>query len=118
MKQNIRVKQVLRHHLKELGPMTYEEKSVSVVFVILVSLWFFRAPGFMTGWGNLLADKFNSDPSKDITISDSTAAMIIVALLFTLPKEVNIIYLGDQKEIFIKIQLIILRDHYHVFVFI
>ena len=74
----------------------------------------------MTGWGNLLADKFNSDPSKDITISDSTAAMIIVALLFTLPKEVNIIYLGDQKEIFIpqKIQLIILRDHYHVFVFI
>ena len=80
--------------------MTYEEKSVSVVFVILVSLWFFRAPGFMTGWGNLLADKFNSDPSKDITISDSTAAMIIVALLFTLPKEVNIIYLGDQKEIF------------------
>ena len=90
MKQNIRVKQVLRHHLKELGPMTYEEKSVSVVFVILVSLWFFRAPGFMTGWGNLLSDKFNSDPLKDITISDSTAAMIIVALLFTLPKEVNI----------------------------
>ena len=98
MKQNIRVKQVLRHHLKELGPMTYEEKSVSVVFVILVSLWFFRAPGFMTGWGNLLADKFNSDPSKDITISDSTAAMIIVALLFTLPKEVNIIYLGGSER--------------------
>ena len=95
MKQNIRVKQVLRHHLKELGPMTYEEKSVSVVFVMLVSFWFFRAPGFMTGWGNLLSDKFNTDPLKDITISDSTAAMIIVALLFTLPKEVNIIYLAD-----------------------
>ena len=92
--------------------MTYEEKSVSVVFVILVSLWFFRAPGFMTGWGNLLSDKFNTDPLKDITISDSTAAMIIVALLFTLPKEVKIICLGDYKKNFI---LNILRDQYQFF---
>ena len=68
--------------------MTYEEKSVSVAFLILVSCWFFRAPGFMTGWGDVLTDKFAKDPTKEIKISDSTAAVVIIALLFALPKEV------------------------------
>jgi sodium-dependent dicarboxylate transporter 2/3/5 len=89
-KQNFQVKQILRYHLDELGPMTYEEKSVSVAFLMLVSFWFFRAPGFMTGWGDVLTEKFAEDPSKEIKISDSTAAIVIIALLFSLPKEVII----------------------------
>ena len=90
-KSNSQVKEVLRHHLDELGSMTYEEKSVSVVFFVLIMLWFFRAPGFIDGWGKLFTDRYPydpSDPSKDFTISDSTAAIIVISLLFVLPKKV------------------------------
>ena len=91
-KSDLQVKEVLRHHLDELGSMTYEEKSVSVVFIVLIMLWFFRAPGFIGGWGDLIIAKYPydpSDPSEDFTISDSTAAIIVIGLLFVLPKKVS-----------------------------
>ena len=90
-KRDLQVKEVLRHHLDELGSMSYEEKTVSCVFVTLVLLWFFRAPGFMTGWGDLLSDRYDTGLSEEIVISDSTAAVIVVCLLFVLPKKVEII---------------------------
>ena len=31
----------------------YNEAAVGTLFTILVLLWFFRSPGFMTGWGDL-----------------------------------------------------------------
>ena len=85
----MQVKKVLKHHLDELGAASYEEKSVLMVFLMLVSLWFFRSPGFMTGWGDLLADNYNEkDAEKDISISDGTAAILITSILFVLPKKV------------------------------
>ena len=66
--------------------MTYEEKSVSFTFLMLVCLWFFRHPGFMEGWGDLLADKY--DINAEFAISDSTSAVVVVGLLFVLPKKV------------------------------
>lgn len=33
--------------------MSFAEKAVTVLFVILVLLWFTREPGFFPGWGNL-----------------------------------------------------------------
>ena len=86
----MQVKHVLRQNLDALGPMSYEEKSVLVAFLMLVSFWFFRAPGFMKGWGDVLSDKFAEDHLKEIKISDSTAAVVIIVLLFALPKEVSI----------------------------
>ena len=89
-KENLQVKKVLKHHLNELGAATYEEKSVLVVFLMLVSLWFFRSPGFMTGWGDALSDIYNDkDPNKNITISDGTAAILMTSILFVLPKKVS-----------------------------
>ena len=85
----MQVKKVLKHHLDELGAASYEEKSVLMVFLMLVSLWFFRSPGFMTGWGDVLADNYNEkDADKDIAISDGTAAILITSILFVLPKKV------------------------------
>ena len=87
--ENRQVKKVLKHHLDELGTTTYEEKSVLVIFLMLVSLWFFRSPGFMTGWGDALSDNYkNMDADKDIAISDGTAAVLMTSILFVLPKKV------------------------------
>lgn len=33
--------------------MTFAEKAVAVLFVLLVLLWFTREPGFFTGWDEL-----------------------------------------------------------------
>ena len=88
-KENLQVKSVLKHHLDELGAASYEEKSVLMVFLMLVSLWFFRSPGFMTGWGDVLSDNYNEkDADKNISISDGTAAILITSILFVLPKKV------------------------------
>ena len=70
--------------------MTYEEKSVSVVFLMLVSLWFFRAPGFMTGWGDVLSEEYGKNLDTEFKISDGTAAILMISLLFALPKHVRI----------------------------
>lgn len=44
---------VIQTEHKRLGPMSFAEKAVSVLFVTLVVLWFTREPGFFLGWGNL-----------------------------------------------------------------
>lgn len=45
---------------KKLGPMKFAEIAVLTIFVLLVILWFTRAPGFIPGWANVL---FNKDDS-------------------------------------------------------
>ena len=91
----MQVKKVLKHHLDELGTASYEEKSVLMVFLTLVSLWFFRSPGFMTGWGDALSDNYNEkDAEKNITISDGTAAVLMTSILFVLPKKVSVSFLS------------------------
>ncbi len=48
------VAKVLREKYNELGPFSYAEKNVIALFVVLIALWLFRSPGFMTGWGDAL----------------------------------------------------------------
>lgn len=45
--------QVIQTEHKLLGPMSFAEKAVTILFVALVLLWFTREPGFFEGWGNL-----------------------------------------------------------------
>lgn len=72
----------LKDELKALGPMSYEEKIISVVFFVLAMLWMFRANitigSFeIKGWSIL----FNN-PSF---INDGTIAITMAVILFIIP---------------------------------
>ena len=43
------VKQLLRNKYKDLGPMTFHEFAVLILFICCVLLWFFRSPEFVPG---------------------------------------------------------------------
>ncbi|XP_027482100.1 solute carrier family 13 member 2 isoform X4 [Zalophus californianus] len=75
---------VIQTEHKLLGPMTFAEKAVSVLFVTLVVLWFTREPGFFVGWGNL------AFPDKDgkSMASDGTVAIFIGIILFLVPSKI------------------------------
>ena len=51
---DVAVRNVIKKRLEEIGGMNFHEGSVLFLFVSLVLLWFFRDPGFMTGWGNFV----------------------------------------------------------------
>ncbi|XP_073735466.1 solute carrier family 13 member 2 isoform X2 [Callorhinus ursinus] len=75
---------VIQTEHKLLGPMTFAEKAVSLLFVTLVVLWFTREPGFFVGWGNL------AFPDKDgkSMASDGTVAIFIGIILFLVPSKI------------------------------
>lgn len=73
---------VVREQAEALGPVTYEEKAVLVVFGLTAVLWVFRLPlqlGVITipGWSQLL-------PFPDL-IDDGTVAIAMASLLFLIP---------------------------------
>ncbi|XP_051491663.1 Na(+)/citrate cotransporter isoform X2 [Apus apus] len=70
---------VLKAEMKKLGPITYAEFNVLLMFVLLVLLWFSRHPGFVKGWAARLF------PEGEKYITDSAPAVFIALLLFILP---------------------------------
>ncbi|KAG8520154.1 Solute carrier family 13 member 2 [Galemys pyrenaicus] len=76
--------QVIKTEHRLLGPMTFAEKAVSFLFVLLVVLWFTREPGFFTGWGNLA---FANEKGESI-VSDGTVAIFISIILFIVPSKI------------------------------
>jgi sodium-dependent dicarboxylate transporter 2/3/5 len=74
--------ETVEREYKALGPITFEEKIVLIVFVITALLWVFRENlvlGFVTipGWSGLL-----SDPKS---VDDGTVALLMSLLLFFIP---------------------------------
>lgn len=47
---------VIEKKYKELGPITWHESAVGILFFAVVLLWFFRNPGFVRGWPSYLTD--------------------------------------------------------------
>ena len=47
------VREVIQEQYRLLGPMTFHEVSVFILFLFLIFLWFFREPQFIPGWGDL-----------------------------------------------------------------
>lgn len=74
-----KIRVMLRKKYQELGPMSYHESTVLVLFVILISLWMFRDPKFVPGWGSLFSKK----------IGDSVPVLLVIFVLFILPAKLN-----------------------------
>ncbi|XP_066119053.1 Na(+)/citrate cotransporter [Saccopteryx bilineata] len=74
--------EVLQEEYRKLGPFSFAEISVLLCFLLLVSLWFSRDPGFMPGWGSVAwAD------SETKYASDATVAIFVAMLLFIVPSQ-------------------------------
>ena len=78
---------LLQKNYKDLGVMSFHELAVLVLFIVLVFLWFFRSPGFMTGWGDVVKGLFCSDrlDKRDCTMSDASPVIFIALLMFAIP---------------------------------
>lgn len=50
-----RAKNLIRNKYRELGPMSFNEKTITVLFIVLVLLWIFRDPKFIPGWGTFFS---------------------------------------------------------------
>uniref|UniRef100_A0A8C6SR64 Solute carrier family 13 member 2 n=1 Tax=Neogobius melanostomus TaxID=47308 RepID=A0A8C6SR64_9GOBI len=70
---------VMKEEYRKLGPMSFAEIAVLVIFVLLVLLWFTREPGFIPGWATVL---FNKDKAY---VSDGTVAILMSMLFFVVP---------------------------------
>ncbi|CAK9803413.1 Protein I'm not dead yet [Anthophora quadrimaculata] len=71
---------VIEKKYKELGPITWHESGVGILFVTVVLLWFFRSPGFARGWPTYITD---------LHVKDSTAAACVTILFFMLPSKLD-----------------------------
>jgi len=85
--ENARVKKVIQQKKSALGKMTMHELQVLILFIILVILWFFKTPVFITGWGDLFKKETMREPPTKVTVSSATPAVLIVCLVFMLPRE-------------------------------
>ncbi|XP_055476361.1 solute carrier family 13 member 2 isoform X2 [Psammomys obesus] len=76
--------QVIKTQHKLLGPMSFAEKTVTVLFVVLVVLWFTREPGFFPGWG----DTAFANENGQSMASDGTVAIFISLVMFVMPSDI------------------------------
>ncbi|KAJ8280803.1 hypothetical protein GJAV_G00059150 [Gymnothorax javanicus] len=72
---------LVQEELRQLGPMSFGEGSVLVLFTLLILLWLTRDPSFTTGWAKSLLH------SNAGYVTDATVAVFIAVLLFVLPSK-------------------------------
>ncbi len=79
-------KNSIRNQYINMGKLSYEEKAVFILFILLALLWIFR-PGFkfnsftIPGWASL----FNYSKY----LNDGTVAVFVAVLLFIIPSKTN-----------------------------
>jgi len=84
-----RISRMLHQKYCELGSITFHELAVFLLFLLVVFLWLFRAPKFITGWGDLI---------PTASVGDSTPAILVVLLLFLIPKDLNAFFGRSGKK--------------------
>lgn len=89
-------KNYIESEYRKLGKLSFEEKSVSIVFLITALLWIFRSNinfGFMIipGWSNLI-------PTSRF-IDDGTVAITMALILFLIPSKSGKRSLLDHNSI-------------------
>ncbi|XP_075415307.1 Na(+)/citrate cotransporter isoform X2 [Tenrec ecaudatus] len=85
--------EVLREEYGKLGPFSFAETNVLVCFILLVVLWFSRAPGFLPGW---LSIAWVEGDTKYAT--DATVAVFVAILLFIVPSQKPKFNFRSQSE--------------------
>ncbi|XP_030328717.1 solute carrier family 13 member 2 [Strigops habroptila] len=83
---------LIKEESKKMGSMTFAEKAITVLFVLLVVLWFTRDPGFVPGWATVL---FNKNDTSYVT--DATVAIFISVLLFIIPSDMSVSFRGKDQ---------------------
>ncbi|KAH0953486.1 hypothetical protein HN011_009549 [Eciton burchellii] len=78
---------VIEKKYKELGPISWHESCVGILFLLVVFLWFFRNPGFIQGWPIYITD---------LPVKDSTTAMAVTILFFMIPAKLNFLHAFDK----------------------
>eukprot|EP00094_Tigriopus_californicus_P006409 TCALIF_06173-PA protein Name:"Similar to SLC13A3 Solute carrier family 13 member 3 (Homo sapiens)" AED:0.13 eAED:0.13 QI:20/0.83/0.57/1/0.66/0.57/7/149/576 len=69
--------------VQQLGPISWREIQVAVLFVVLIVAWISRSPRFVPGWASLLNLR---DATGNLTsVTDSTVVILAVLILFVLP---------------------------------
>jgi len=74
----------IREEYEKLGPLSFEEKTISIIFALTAFLWIFRSDlnlGLITipGWSNLLP--------YSTFVNDGTVAMTMAFILFLIPSK-------------------------------
>ncbi|XP_038615202.1 solute carrier family 13 member 2 [Tachyglossus aculeatus] len=75
---------IIKEEQRMLGPMTFAEVAITIIFVLLVLLWFTREPGFIPGWGTVA---FPNEKGESMA-TDATVAIFIGVILFIVPSEI------------------------------
>ncbi|XP_007420960.2 solute carrier family 13 member 5 [Python bivittatus] len=70
---------MLKEEHRKLGPISFAEINVLMIFTLLILLWFTRDPGFIPGWATFLFNK-----NKEY-VTDATVAIFVALLLFIVP---------------------------------
>ncbi|KAJ1363137.1 Sodium-dependent high-affinity dicarboxylate transporter 3 [Parelaphostrongylus tenuis] len=83
------IAELMRKRYEDLPKISYAQKSVACCFTALLSLWIFRNPGFIKGFGALLPKG---------SYNDTTSAMIIAVLLFALPSKKPDLFTHKTEE--------------------
>ncbi|KAK6183729.1 hypothetical protein SNE40_002471 [Patella caerulea] len=84
-----KVKAVIRQQYEDLGPITYAQGSVMVLFSILVICWISRDIGGVGGWGDLFEDGY---------VKDSTPALFLAVLMFFLPSKAPKVFCNADRD--------------------
>jgi di/tricarboxylate transporter len=49
-------KHIINQKYKELGPISFHEMAVCLLFIFLILLWMFRDPQFLPGWATIISN--------------------------------------------------------------
>ncbi|XP_076062935.1 Na(+)/citrate cotransporter-like [Oratosquilla oratoria] len=88
------IKKLIHKQYSSLGPMTFHECVVLMLFIALVLLWLFRSPEFVAGWGSLFDEAFD----HKVEVDDASPVMLIVFLLFVIPSKLNFWCFRDSND--------------------
>ena len=78
------VKTFLKSEYSELGPLSFREVCVALYFLLLVLVWFFAEPSFMSGWSDLF-----QLPDGRGAVSEATPAILVLILIMITPQHLR-----------------------------